>query len=82
MTSPVPPRRPTRVLLSVRHQNGAPVNAEIGEKTATYLARQTGVIKAEGSVGGNLELHYDADAVTLTDLTRALTKAGLRVGIV
>ncbi|ACO46492.1 hypothetical protein DEDE109153_07765 [Deinococcus deserti] len=82
MSDPSTPARPTRVLLNVRLQNGDPVDAEVGRKAALYMSRQPGVLKAEGGMAGNLEVHYDAESVTLTDLTRAMAKAGLRVGIV
>ncbi|MDB5045584.1 MAG: hypothetical protein JWQ08_1634 [Deinococcus sp.] len=76
------PVRATRVLLNVLFENGQPVDAAVGTKAAAYLRRQPGVIRAESSTSGNMELHYDAEQVTLVELGRVLRQANLRVGIV
>ena len=73
---------PTRVLLNLRLANQGAVDDETARKAALYLMRQPGVIRAQSGMGGSLELHYDAQQVTLTELGRALSKAGLRLGIV
>ncbi|THF68986.1 hypothetical protein E7T06_14045 [Deinococcus sp. Arct2-2] len=76
------PVRATRVLLNVLLENGVPVDTVIGGKAAAYLRRQPGVIRADSSSSGNMELHYDAEQVTLVELGRALGRARLRMGIV
>ncbi|MFC4424946.1 hypothetical protein [Deinococcus navajonensis] len=81
-TSAAPTALPTRVLLSLRYADGGLADAEVTRKAALYLSRQTGVVRAEGNTAGSLELQYDSAQVTLTELTRALGPAGLRVGIV
>ncbi|MFB9995005.1 hypothetical protein ACFFLM_23940 [Deinococcus oregonensis] len=76
------PVQAARVLLSVLFENGQPVDAVVGNKAAAYLRRQPGVIRAEASASGNMELHYDAEQVTLVELGRLLRQANLRMGIV
>lgn len=78
----LPPVRPTRVLLQILFENGQPVDADVGSKAATYLRRQAGVLRAESSPSGNMELQYDAEKVTLVELGRILRRANLRMGIV
>jgi hypothetical protein len=78
----LPPVRATRVLLQILFENGQPVDAAVGSKAAIYLRRQTGVLRAEASPSGNMELQYDAEQVTLVELGRILRRANLRMGIV
>ncbi|SMB79361.1 hypothetical protein [Deinococcus hopiensis] len=71
-----------RVLLNVRIASGEQITPEIMSKIVTFLMRQPGVVRAHGSGTANLELEYNSKVVTLVELTRALSPAGVRLGIV
>lgn len=69
-----------RVLLALRYPDKKPVQAEVSSKLARYLLTQPGVAQANGG-NGVMELHYDANAVTLTELFKIMAKFNILAGI-
>lgn len=73
-------KEPTRVLLALKLMDGSVPNVELSNRAALLLSRQAGVTKSSGGAG-QIELHYDADSVLITDLIALLRKANIRAGI-
>lgn len=69
-----------RVLLALRYPDKTMVQADVSTKLARYLMKQPGVAQANAG-NGVMELHYDANAVTLTELFKVMAKFNILAGI-
>lgn len=69
-----------RVLLSLRFPDKKPVQAEVSSKLARYLITQPGISQANAG-NGVMEVHYDANAITLTDIFKIMAKFNIMAGI-
>lgn len=69
-----------RVLLSLRYPDKTPVQTDVSSKLARYLTKLEGVKQANAG-NGVMELHYDANTVTLTELFKVMAKFNILAGI-